>query len=208
MKRIVALLSFGVVAAAANATPTGLYLMPIADILAHREGFAFIGAQGTERNIDKGYAKFNALTVGLFDRVEVGVDNDFLGTTTFNVKVQVWDSPKQLPNSALSVGFTNCNGRRSDPYIVGRYDFKEFRIHAGVWRTMDTVRAMFGTDFSLLGGTASVEFLSGPGSQTWFGYYFDIKQVEGLGIMLSVGVPSDHSAGIQHAAVLNYGFKF
>ena len=73
---------------------------------------------------------------------------------------------------------------------------------------MDTTRAMFGTDFNVFGGTGSIEFLSGPSSQTWFGYYFDIKQVEGLGIMLSVGVPSDHSQGLQHAAVLNYGFKF
>lgn len=207
MKRLLLCMAACGAAVAANATGTGLYLMPIADILAHREAFAFVGLQGNERNIDRSYAKFNALTVGLFDRIEVGVDNDFLGTTIFNAKLQLWDSPKQMPGTALSVGFANCNGRRSDPFIVGRVDMKGYRLHAGLWRT-DTIRAMFGTDFDAFGGTGSIEFLSGPGSQTWLGYYFDIKQVEGLGIMLSVGIPSDHSVGVQHAAVLNYAFKF
>jgi hypothetical protein len=195
-------------AACANATPTGLFLMPIADILKHREGFAFAGLLGTERNVSKGYSYFNAATVGILDRAEIGYDNDFLGNTTYNIKVQLFDSPKQLPGSGLSVGLVNCNGSYREPYIVGKYEFKDFRLHAGYWNTMGCGRMMVGVDFPVFGeGSVSLEFLSGPGSVSWGSIYMPINALPGLGAVLAVGVPSNRSEGIQHSALLMYSFK-
>ena len=192
----------------AGASPTGLYLMPIADILKHMEGFAFAGLQGTEHNISRGYSYFNAVTIGAFNHAEVGYDNDFLGHTTYNAKLQLFESPKQLPGTALSVGITNCTNSHREPYIVGRHDFNGFRLHAGYWNTMGCGRFMVGSDFSVFKTcTGSLEFLSGPGSQGWASLFVPINQVPGLGLFVSLGVPSDHHQGLQHAALLYYSFK-
>lgn len=192
---------------AANASVTGLCLIPIADILAHREAIFELEAEGTERNISRGYAFSNSLTLGIYDRLELGVDNDFRGSTAFSAKLQLWESPKRMPGTAMSIGFTDCDGKHCEPFVVGRVDTKTCRLHTGLWRT-DCIRGVFGTDFVALGGTGSVEFLSGPGSQTWLGYSFEIKQVEGLEVSLSIGVPSNHADGVRHAISLSYGFKF
>jgi hypothetical protein len=196
------------VAACAQATPTGLFWMPIADILKHREAFAFAGLMGTERNVSKGYSYFNAATVGVLNRAEIGYDNDFLGNTTYNIKVQLFDSPKKLEGTALSVGIVNCTGAYREPYVVGRHDFKDFRLHAGYWNTMGCGRFMVGADCKVFGtGTGSLEFLSGPGSTTWGSIYMPIAAVPGLGILGAVGYSSDRSQGIQHSALLMYSFK-
>lgn len=191
----------------ATAGPTGLALIPIADIVKHREGFAYVGLQGTERNISKGYSFFNSATVGLFDRVEIGYDNDFLGGYTYNVKLQIFESPKQLPGASLSVGVMNANGGYREPYVVGRYDMKGYRLHGGYWNTMGAGRGFFGADFPVFAGTGSVEFISGDGSQTWASLYWPIDAVPGLGIFASVGFPSRKSDGIQHMALLLYSFR-
>lgn len=206
-KKLLLLACMGV-SASACATPTGLYLMPIADILKHLEGFTFVGLQGNEGNVDPGHSYFSATTIGLFNHGEIGYDDDFRGNTTYNVKLQLFDSPKRLPGSALSVGVINCNGNYREPYVVGRHDFKDFRLHAGYWNTQGCGRLMLGADFKMFNeGTGSIEYLSGPGSITWTSLYYPINAVPGLGIFLSLGVPLDHRDGIQHAAVLLYSFK-
>lgn len=203
-------LVFGLLATAAcvNATPTGLFLMPIADILKHREGFAFAGLSGSERNISKGYTYYNAATLGLFNHAEIGYDNDFLGHTTYNIKVQLFDSPKHFEGNALSVGVVNCTGAFREPYIVGRHDFKDFRLHAGYWNTMGCGRLMMGADFKVLkSGTGSLEFLSGPSGQAWASVYMPIDALPGLGFLVAVGYSADKTVGIQHSALLMYNFK-
>lgn len=197
-------------AGVANAGPTGLWLMPIADILAHREAFAYVGFGGTERNVSKGYYYYNAATVGVFDRAEIGYDNDFLGNTTYNIKVQLFDSPARLEGTALSVGLMNCNGGYREPYIVGRHDFKDFRLHAGYWNTAGCGRMVVGADFPLFGnGTGTLEFMSGPSSITWGSVFVPVDSIlPGLGLVFAVGMPSNHAEGLQHSAMAYYSFKF
>lgn len=194
----------------AQAGPTGLWMMPIADILAHREAFAYVGLGGTERNVSKGYYYFNAATVGIFDRAEIGYDNDFLGNTTYNIKVQLFDSPRGLEGTALSAGLINCTGAYREPYVVGRKDFKDFRLHAGYWNTQGCGRFVAGVDFALLKDwSASVEFMSGPSSITWGQVFIPLdSMLPGFGVSLAVGVPSARSEGIQHSALAMYSFKF
>lgn len=192
------------VAGAAQASPTSLFLMPIADILKHREAFVYVGLVGYERNVWKGHDYYNAATVGLFDRVEVGYDNDFMGVTSGNVKLQLLEQS----NYALSVGVMNWRGDKADPYVVGRLDGKGYRLHGGVWRTEGTERVMLGADFPVLTGlSGSVEFLSGPGSQGWASLFYQIPGVPGLGVMGAVGASSVRAVGTMHSVLLYYGFK-
>jgi hypothetical protein len=208
VRKIFVMMGFAAAFSAAHASPTGLFLMPIADILKHREGFAFAGLQGTEQNVSKGYSYFNAVTVGLFNHAEVGYDNDFLGHTTYNVKLQVFDNLKQLPGTALSVGVVNCTGSYREPYVVARHDFKDFRLHAGYWNTQGCGRMVVGADFSAFKKcTGAIEFMSGPSSITWGSLFIPIDAIPGLGIDLAVGFPSDRHEGIQHSALLYYSFK-
>lgn len=113
---------------------TGLNFVPIADLLRHREGLAQYLVAGTDPKIDKKYGHANALTIGLFDRVEVGYDNDFLGETVYNAKALLIENSKGLKNFSLSAGISNWKGRQSDPYVVGSYAFEKFNLHGGWWR--------------------------------------------------------------------------
>ncbi len=202
--RLSALAGSLLLAATAHTTPTGLFMIPIADILKHREAFTYAGLLGYERNVYKGYDYFNAVTVGLYDRVEVGYDSDFRGTISGNVKLQLVENK----TGAVSVGVVNWIGNAVDPYVVGRLDGKGYRLHGGLWRTGGTGRLMLGADFPVAEGlTGSVEFLSGPGSQTWASLFYSIPSIPGLGVMVAGGVSSDRSAGIQHSALLYYSFK-
>lgn len=184
--------------------------MPIADIVRHREAFGMYSITGT--NLDKTYVHGNSLTVGLFDRIEIGYDNDFLGTTTYNAKLLLIDKPKQAPNLQFSVGFTSASFDRDyrEPYAVASYSVGEGTLHAGYWRTGGVNRGMFGADFpcGIQGLSAMVEHISGPNSSTWLGLSYEIPWVEGLSLSVSFGIPSEKSDGTTRAAYLIYYFKF
>jgi hypothetical protein len=190
------------------ASGTGLFLIPIADVLGHREGFAYVGTYGYERGIDPRYYNYNAITVGLFDRVELGFDNDFEGYTTYNVKVQLLDGNSGDPNLRVSTGLANINGKYSDPYAVATYDLPGFRLHGGLWRIDGVNQGFIGTDFPIGNLSGSLEYLGGPDGQTWASVFVPIDQVPGLGLNLSVGFPNRKADGVQHSALLFYGFKF
>jgi hypothetical protein len=206
VKRLLAGTIVGALGCMASAGPTALAMMPIADILKHRETQLELGAFASD--VDRRYSFYQAGTVGLFDRIELGYDIDFLGDTRFHVKLQLFETPPDTPGSAVSVGVMGVRGRESEPYAVGRYDLSNFRLHAGVWRTMGATRLAVGADFEVFGeGVASLEFLSGPSSQTWASLYYPIQQVPGLGAFVAVGFSSDRSEGTMHLATLIYNFR-
>ena len=66
---------------------TALNVMPVADILRHREAMLYVWTQGNERHVDPVYYHGNSLQVGLWDSLEIGYDDDFEGTTSWNAKV-------------------------------------------------------------------------------------------------------------------------
>lgn len=209
--RVSRLSALGVVlfaATAAHAGPTSLFLMPIADCLKKLEGFAYSGLSGTERNVSKAYSYYNAMTIGVGHNVEVGYDSDYMGHISGNVKYQLFENPKGAKGTALSVGVMNWRGDAVDPYVVGRFDGKGYRLHAGYWRTMGTDRLMIGSDFPVMPSlSGAVEFLSGPGSQAWGSLYYAIPKLPGLTLGVAVGVPSIHEQGLMHSVLLNYAFK-
>lgn len=193
----------------AFAGPTGLALMPIADVLKHREAMTELSLAGVERNVSRATEYGQALTIGLWDRLEVGFESDFRGETTANVKFQLFEGPKFLPNTALSVGVTNWRGDVVDPYVVGRLDGKGYRLHAGYWRTLGADRLAIGSDFPV-GGVlvGSIEHLTGRGGATWAEMTYAFERIPGLELGVAVGVPNLHEEGLQHEVTLAYAFKF
>ncbi|MBN9502993.1 MAG: hypothetical protein J0H02_14550 [Armatimonadetes bacterium] len=200
-------------AGAASASVTALTVIPIADILKHREAVVGYGLTGNERNIDKGYSHYAWTTIGIGDGVEVAYGHDLQsggvlsGTSyTLHIKAQLYEGK----NSALSIGASNYtgDGLKCDTFAVGRYDLPFCRLHVGYMHD-DEHRMIFGTDFALFGDcTGMLEWISGPHANGWVGFNMPIKQVPGLNLQLGVGVPADRKDGYQHTAIVWYGFKF
>lgn len=105
-----------------QAGPTMLNFIPVADILRHREAMIAYSIYGSEKNIDPTVTHAHAITIGLFDRLEIGYDNDFKGSTTFNAKLLLLEEPED-GKWALSAGIMNWDlYGYSEPYAVARYD--------------------------------------------------------------------------------------
>jgi hypothetical protein len=203
-------LAFGaVLASCVSAGPTGLSLIPIADILRHREALLTYGAAAAGNPSKAQYGHANGALAGLFDRVELGCDNDFAGGNTYNVKLLLWEGGEKSIPGALSVGFCNANGNYREPYVVGRYDLKNMRLHAGYWRTEGTNRGIVGVDFpAFRDATGMIEHLTGPGGSTWVGLAVNIPKASGLSVAVSVKFPSNHQEKVEHAITVGYGFRF
>lgn len=195
-------------AMAASAGPTMLNFIPVADILRHREAAIAYTISGTEKGIDPTVTHAHAITIGLFDRLEVGYDNDFLGSTTLNAKILLLEEPVD-GKWALSAGIMNWDlYGYSEPYLVGRYDLPSCRLHLGAIRD-DRWRLIAGVDFPIFGDwTAMLDYKSGPGSYTWFGLSAPIRGVEGLSVWAGVGYPMTRSDGVQWSASLTYVVRF
>ncbi|MEQ1821756.1 MAG: hypothetical protein ABL949_04550 [Fimbriimonadaceae bacterium] len=191
--------------AASFASGTALCIMPIADILGHREVSYTYGFAGNEKNISGGaYSHGHSFVVGALDRVEFGFANDFQGNTTYGAKLLIKDDAF----CALSVGLWNYDNHKSDPYLVARKDFDKFRLHGGVIRD-DRYRLMFGADYDL-GSDWSLmaDWMSGPNNAFNFGINIPVKQLPGLVITPIVSFPSVKSDGIAHSVSFAYGIRF
>lgn len=201
MKALLTLTALGIVAIA-PASETFLISMPIADILGHREVCAIVCATGTERKIDRGYAWGQGLELGLGDRLEFGYDNDCLGSTLLNAKLQLGAGD----DWAVSMGFNGATpgGRAANHYVVGRFDFANVRLHGGLLRN-DRHRLMVGLDGDLGGGWSyMVDHISGPGSYTWLGLNMPVGQ---LCLTVAGGMPGRREDGVQHMISLTAYFK-
>jgi hypothetical protein len=206
--RIVATLGGVLAAGSAYAGPTGCASIPIADILRHREAASGYFINGTERNVDRAITHSAYLLVGLFDRIEVGLDTDFNGSNVYNAKILLYESP-DAGRIALSAGVQNWNGSASaEPYLVGRYDLPFCRLHVGALK-QDSWRAIVGLDFPIFGdGSGMIDFTSGPGSRIWTGIFLPIPKVDGLAFEAYAGFPTQRSEGIQWSVGLSFAFRF
>jgi len=211
MKKFIAMGLAVAAATVAQAWPTSLITIPIADILRNREVYLNYYLSGNEQHIDNMTYHTHAVTVGLFDRIEIGYDNDTLGTTVYNGKLLLYEDPKD-GRYAVSAGVINWMDGKGDSYLVGRYDLDRVRFHVG-WLKNDMNRLMVGIDADLgtrwgLELSALADFVSGPSSRTWLGLNVNFEKTPGLGIMVAVGFPADKPEGIQYTVSIGYGFKF
>lgn len=151
----------------ALAAPTGLNLIPSAEVRAHRE---FLVAYDLALDQETNYRRVDhsiAMEVGLWGRVEFGgdIDLDNDAVNLWNIKALV----HQDKRSALAVGLLNGNEKTADPYAVGLYDFKWARLHLGIAHDSCT-RLMAGIDAPLKYGVwLFLDGISGPEGQWWFG---------------------------------------
>lgn len=198
-----ALLAF---AGISSASVTALTVIPIADIIGHREVVVGYMAYGNERNIDKKYTHYSYVTVGIGDVAEVAYGDDLNKGQTTHFKVKLFEGK----NCMLSCGAINYEGSgvKADTFVAGRYDFKNFRLHVGYMHN-DEHRMYFGADFSVLGNcTGMLEWMSGPDAYGWVSMNIPVKQIPGLNLWLGVGIPSDRKTqGYQNTIGLWYGFK-
>lgn len=211
MRKLFALAIAVTAASVAQAWPSSLITMPIADILRHRETYLNYYVGGNEQHIDNMTYHTHAVTVGLFDRIEFGYDNDTLGTTVYNGKILIYEEPTS-GKYAVSAGIFNRIDGVGDTYVVGRYDFDRIRIHAG-WLQNDMNRLMAGVDVDLgarwgLEFSALADFVSGPSSRTWLALNVNFEKIPGLGLLVGVGFPADKPEGIQYTVSIGYGFRF
>jgi hypothetical protein len=208
MKRCIALSAIAACASGALAGPTVLINIPIADILGHRE-FAYIyGVSGTEARIDKRWYSYQGYAIGLFDILELGLENDFLGTSELSLRLKLLEDPKDA-RWALSVGARAWhNGEEGSWHLMGRYDLPHFRIHGGVVKS-DEHRWVLGLDGPVFGdSTWLLEHTSGTGAITWGGLSVPVKGIAGLSVTAAIGVPGDRSIGTQYSLSLYWGTKF
>lgn len=179
------------------AGPTSLNFMPIADILGHRQAYLEYNSTCLEHHIDSTAYHCGALEVGLFNRIEFGID---LGLdpeyhSIWNAKIRLAETKNR--KGALSAGLWNCDDDYVEPYAVGSYDFSRFRLHLGISHD-DASRLMAGADGPIgkhFGWMA--DFMSGTREQFWLGLNFNHPHIEGLGISWSVGVPLNGTQGWQ-----------
>lgn len=196
------------ISTAAYAGPTGCCVIPIADILRHREGIIGYAMSGTERNVDKAIGHGHYLSLGLFDRIEFGYDNDFNGSTVYNAKILLYETP-ETGKMAVAAGIQNWDGHGySEPYLVGRYDLPFCRLHFGALKD-DRWRMIAGTDFPLFGScTGAIDFTSGPGSRIWASFSAPIPGIDGLAVTFFGGFPIERSEGVQWSVDISWSFRF
>ena len=180
----------------ALAGPTGLGMMPIADILKHMENQTTSGATGFDRRISKGFAYQNGFLLGVRNRAEIGYDNDFLGNTVYNAKLQLFDE-SVVHDTALSVGTQNFANGNGDFYVVGRRDTKACRFHAGLLHS-DEYHPMIGADTPWGQSTLQLEFMAGRNARATASVVTAIQQVKGLQVMLGISAPTDQRNGVQY----------
>jgi hypothetical protein len=176
--------------------------MPVADILGHREAMLYVWTQGNEPRVDPVYHHGGSLQLGLWDRLEIGFDDDFEGTTTWNAKVLLAESPL----GALSLGWLSIEGNRATPFAFGRLDLRGWRLHAG-WLRDGVSSPMVGLDAPLGSWTLMAEWIGGEGAIGWIGVCGEVL-APGLSLTLSLGMPERSSDGVQHVVCLQYGVRF
>lgn len=190
-----------------QASVTSLINFPIADILKHREGLYTVGALGYARNVNKGYSWAQTATVGILDRGELGLSQDFLGHMTYDAKIQLVDDPKQGWAASFGISAFDADAHTNDAFFSVRKDFANFRFHATAYRS-DKINGVFGADFACgCGWNGAVEHLTGSDCQTWIAATSP-NIAPGLNVMLASRIPWDGGAGPQYQVVFNYGFRF
>jgi len=194
--------------AGAWAGPTAVNWIPIADVIKHREVAISQYWYGTERHIDQRWYPGWSVQVGLGNRIEGGLDHDYLGNAVGNVKLSLLEGHPKVPNAALAVGVMNWSGKVVDPYVVGRFDLKGLRLHGGWVRTGGASRLMAGMDFPITGSiTGMVDGYTGPGSLWWIGASGNIDAIPGLNVWAGAGIPGRRSDGTQFGVVIGYFFR-
>lgn len=190
------------------AGPTGLNFIPISDTLKHREVYVEYNSMCLEHQVDSTSYHCGAVEVGIFDRLEFGIDYglDPKDHAIWNAKIKLGESKDG--KAAISAGLWNCDEDYVEPYAVGSYNLGWSRLHLGLTHD-DATKLIAGAD-----GPISKQFywmadyMSGSNEQILIGRGFNHPKVEGLGATVSAGFPLYGKQGWQGAFTIGYVHKF
>ncbi len=191
--------------AIALAGPTGLNMVPTADTLGHRNAAYNYFANGTEHGVSKRYTHVQGLQIGLGDRFEFGVDNDFAKVWDWNAKVKVWESADA--SQAASFGVLRATGSNSDSYLALRQDFDAGRLHFGV-SSFNSGTMMAGWDMPLGPGVLMADTSTGANGFWSVGWFQTVQADWGLSLTAAIVVPYDSSQPVSHFAGLFWNRAF
>jgi hypothetical protein len=154
---------------ATQAAPTGLNLMPTADLLAAEEAVSEFEVDGA-RLFDSECSQWALLQVGVSDRVEVGVDRCFDGEkdTFGNAKLLL---AREGRGPAVALGVQNvAPGAQAQPYLSLAKDVGRARLHLGAIRLDGRVEAMAGIERGIGDRlTLLLDHVTGDGAATGVG---------------------------------------
>jgi len=191
-----------------HAYPTGLNVIPSADILP--AGNIRIGyeSDGNKQPFDNGHVQYLYTQVGIRDRLEAGVDLYDVGgakVSTFNAKLLLTPERNHLPE--LSVGVLNvANGISPGAYLVGTKNFGPLGVVAGAEHQSGDTWALVGAyyavtpKFYLLG-----DYQSGSGRQGTVGAYYYFTPALGVNIYYAKNNTDSHADYV--GAYIGYTFS-
>lgn len=178
---------------------SSLNLIPVAEVLKHREisiGYGITGDPQSESHDA-------SLQIGLFDRIEIGTDQNLRGQGTWNLKVKIVEAA----DTAIAVGFTDHSGRTTNWFGVASQSVGKLTLHGGWWRTDDRSSLIVGAEYEIGEISLMADHISGSEGSTWLGLSAPIAHVPGLEFGTALGVPNRRS-GLLHTFYVTYTFRF
>lgn len=142
-------MTVGCLAGVAAGAPSGLNIIPTADVLAAGEMSLEHEMTGQGRLWGDDSDSFGLLQFGLGRGIEVGVDRGFDPRDWWgNAKWQV--QPEDAGKPAVALGIQGLSdGDRAQPYVVMTRSLNALRLHAGAIVIEDDLRWMAGTEVPL-----------------------------------------------------------
>ncbi|MCH7903967.1 MAG: hypothetical protein IH944_05290 [Armatimonadetes bacterium] len=184
--------------------PTGLIIMPIADILGDSEYNFTASFSDYKTPYDSRVYDGARFDFGVLDRFEFGVGRRRDGTTALDAKMLVWEERTE-GRFAIAAGMMGWDGGEGTEFLVMRYDHDDYRLHFGGQHDQDD-RFLFGIDGRLgAGGTWMLEHATGPDGITWAGFAWQVQDVPGLAISAGIGMPTNDPGSTQYIFGISFG---
>lgn len=192
----------------ASAAPLSLNLIPTADVLGHGE-LALEYENDAEPLLSSEGDQYLLVQVGLFGRMEVGVDRCFYGAkaTYGNLKFLVQAEGADEP--AIALGVQNIvKHDDSQPYVTLAKHVNRTRLHLGAIQLYDETQAMAGIEFSLDDRvTLAVDCMAGDNGAAGLGGWIAITDNWYLSVARIIS-PTDDWDDYWQVVVSYYGTAF
>jgi hypothetical protein len=181
-------------------------VIPIADVLRHREATVELSALKSEYRVDKKAYRYASINVGLFDKAEISLESSMGNDTWASGKLLLVEKP-QGSEFALSAGFQYADVKGYwEPFVVARQSAGGARVHYGALR-VKTWRLILGVDADAGDWTLAADFESGPKATVWIGACREFAGVPGLYAGAYAWLPVKRSDGYQYQSYLGYSWR-
>lgn len=179
-----------------SGAPSGLNIIPTADVLDKGVASVEIESDGIGRPWGGDCDRFALLQVGIGWEVELGVDRCLDDPDTWvNFKWRARGESGSLPAIALGLQAIS-KGERPQPYIATTKSLGATRLHAGAVDVSRRLRWMFGIDRPLCGlVTFQADYVSGDENSSTYGIAINLSNSLSLTLARSIGNTADTGNG-------------